>query len=128
MKPRLARLLLVATIVASLSSVGFATPAFAEAVVLHPGDVPGCAFEPGDVPGVDVFFPAQCTIVLAPSGTAVLVALGQLPAGFSLTETFVGETVCTFGGVVTTAHIVATTSGQVKATCVVPPNLLTGSG
>jgi hypothetical protein len=86
--------------------------ASAMAVVLHPEDAE-CFFEPGDVPGVDVFFPGECTLITTPTGTLQVVARGQLPAGYTLSETFEGDVPC-FGG---TGHIVATKSGQVRATC-----------
>ena len=82
------------------------------ATVLHPEEFP-CFFEPGDVPGVNVYFPGQCTLIVTPSGNTQIIAHGQLPAGFSLTETFVGPVPC-FGG---TGQIVATKSGRVNATC-----------
>lgn len=93
-----------------------AAPASAAAIVLHPGDIPDCTFEPGDVPGVDVFFPAACTVVTSASGNVNIVARGQLPEGYTLTETFVGTLPC-FGD---TGTVVATTSGQVTATCHFP--------
>jgi len=80
--------------------------------VQHPGDN-GCFFEPGDVPGVDVYFPAECTIVSTDSGATTSVAKGPLPGGYSLSSTFVGALPC-FGG---TGRIVATVSGMVSATC-----------
>ena len=93
-----------------------AGPAGAAAIVLHPGDIPDCTFEPGDVPGVDVFFPASCTVVTSASGNVTVVARGQLPEGYTLTETFVGTLPC-FGD---TGMVVATTSGEVTATCHFP--------
>lgn len=100
---------------AGLLTLGAATPASAAAFVLHPGDIP-CSFEPGDVPGVDVFFPADCTIVTTDAGGTTIVGRGTLPEGFALTSTFVGTVPC-FGG---TGRIVATVSGQVTATCHFP--------
>jgi hypothetical protein len=88
------------------------TPASAAAFVLTPGELQ-CFFEPGDVPGVDVFFPGTCSQVVTPSGNSVIVGRGELPAGYTLDETFVGSVPC-FGG---TGRIVATRSGQVTATC-----------
>ena len=93
-----------------------AAPASAAAIVLHPGDIPDCTFEPGDVPGVDVFFPASCTVVTSASGNVNIVARGQLPEGYTLTKTFVGTLPC-FGD---TCMVVATTSGEVTATCHFP--------
>jgi hypothetical protein len=84
----------------------------AGAVVIHPGDVT-CTFEPGDIPGLDVYLAARCTIVVAPSGAITIVVHGTLPAGFALPRTFVGIVPC-FGG---TGRLVATTSGEVAATC-----------
>ena len=78
---------------------------------------PGCTFEPGDVPGVNRFFPADCLEVVTPSGQGLVVARGRLPSGFSLSHTFQGTLPCTFFGQTTTGHIVATTSGNVRATC-----------
>jgi hypothetical protein len=101
---------LIALLALTLMHPGHAS---AMAIVIHPGDIPDCTFEPGDVPGVDVFFPAQCTLVFTSSGSLEVVARGQLPAGFTLAKTFEGDLPC-FGG---TGHIVATKSGQVTATC-----------
>jgi hypothetical protein len=93
--------------------VAFApTQASAAAFVLTPGELE-CFFEPGDVPGVDVYFAGTCSQVVTPSGNTVIVGRGQLPAGYTLDQTFVGSVPC-FGG---TGRIVATTSGQVTATC-----------
>jgi hypothetical protein len=89
-----------------------AAPASAAAIVVHPNDNI-CFFEPGDVPGVDVFFPAACTIITSDSGNTTIVGRGQLPEGFTLSETFVGTLPC-FGG---TGRVTATVSGQVTATC-----------
>jgi hypothetical protein len=86
-----------------------ATPASAAAFV----DRSECTFEPGDVPGVDVFFPAECTIVTSDSGFTTVVARAQLPEGFSLAGTFVGTLPC-FDG---TGRVTATVSGQVTAIC-----------
>jgi hypothetical protein len=93
--------------------VAFApTQASAAAFVLTPGELE-CFFEPGDVPGVDVYFAGTCSEVVTPSGNTVIVGRGQLPAGYTLDQTFVGSVPC-FGG---TGRIVATKSGQVTATC-----------
>jgi hypothetical protein len=106
----------------TLSALGLATvvaatvfstaPASAAAFVQHP-DENSCVFQPGDVPGVDVFFPAACTIVTTDSGVTTIVAKGDLPEGYSLSNTFVGTAPC-FGE---TGRIVATVSGQVSITC-----------
>jgi hypothetical protein len=100
----------LATVVAA--SVFSTAPASAAAIVQHP-DENFCFFEPGDVPGVDVFFPAACTIVTTDSGVTTIVAKGDLPEGYSLSSTFVGNAPC-FGG---TGRIVATVSGKVSITC-----------
>jgi hypothetical protein len=105
----------VAVVVGSAAALAVAvapTPASAAAFVLTPGELE-CFFAPGDVPGVDVFFPGRCSLVETPSGNVVIVGRGELPAGFTLSETFVGPVPC-FDG---TGRIVATTSGQVTATC-----------
>jgi hypothetical protein len=106
----------------ALSAIGLATvaaacvfstaPASGAAIVQHP-DEDSCFFEPGDVPGVDVFFPAACTIVTTDSGVTTIVAKGDLPEGYSLSSTFVGYAPC-FGE---TGRIVATVSGEVSITC-----------
>ena len=83
------------------------------AVVVHPDEVAGCAFDPGDVPGVDVSFPARCTLVFLDSGRLQVVARGHLPEGYSLARTFVGPVPC----LGETGRIVATVSGQVTAIC-----------
>jgi len=101
----------LAVLAALVVSVLGAAPASAAAFVQHPDE--NCTFEPGDVPGVDVFFPAACTIITSDSGQVIIVARGQLPEGFTLTETFVGTVPC-FGQ---TGLIVATVSGEVTATC-----------
>jgi len=106
------RLAVVVGSVAALAVAVAPTPASAAAFVLTPGELQ-CFFEPGDVPGVDVFFPGTCSLVETPSGNTVIVGRGELPAGYTLDATFVGSVPC-FGG---TGRIVATTSGQVTATC-----------
>ena len=95
---------------AAATSVVIAAPASAAAFVERPDD---CIFEPGDVPGVDVSFPAKCTIVTTDSGVTTIVGKGDVPDGYSLGSTFVGPIPC-FGG---TGRIVATVSGKVSATC-----------
>ena len=109
---RTRRLAVVAGSVAALAVAVAPTPASAAAFVLTPGELQ-CFFEPGDVPGVDVFFAGTCSQVVTPSGNTLIVGRGELPAGYTLDETFVGPVPC-FGG---TGRIVATTSGQVTATC-----------
>jgi hypothetical protein len=97
-----------------------AQPASAGAIVEHtnPAENPGaCFFEPGDVPGVDAFYEATCTFVHLPSGDLQVVARSQLPEGYTLEKTYVGELKSCFGG---TGRVVATTSGQVRATCRIP--------
>jgi hypothetical protein len=90
-----------------------APPATAAATVEHPE----CFFEPGDIPGVDVFFPATCTIVTSDSGITTVVGRAQLPDGYTLSETFVGTLPC-FGGI---GRVTATVSGRVNATCHLEP-------
>ena len=104
---------------AAAASVAFYVPtaSSAGAEVIHPDEISDCIFEPGDVPGVDVSFPARCLIVFTPTGEVIVNAHGQIPAGYALEETFVGELPC-FGG---TGRVVATTSGQVNATCQLKP-------
>jgi hypothetical protein len=105
--------------VAAAASVAFFVPtaSSAGAEVIHPGEISDCIFEPGDVPGVDVSFPARCLVVFTPTGGVIVNAHGQIPAGYALEETFVGELPC-FGG---TGRVVATTSGEVNATCQLKP-------
>jgi hypothetical protein len=105
--------------VAAAASVAFFVPtaSSAGAEVIHPGEITDCFFEPGDVPGVDVFFPASCLIVIAPTGEVIVNAHGQIPEGYALEETFVGTLPC-LGG---TGRVTATTSGQVNATCQLKP-------
>ena len=105
----------VGLVIGSAAALVFAvapTQAPAAAFVLTPGELE-CSFEPGDVPGVDVYFPGTCSQVVTPSGNTLIVARGDLPAGYTLDKTFVGSVPC-FGG---TGRIVATKSGQVTATC-----------
>jgi hypothetical protein len=100
---------LTATVAACVLTVPAASAA---AFVQHPEEG-ACSFEPGDVPGVDIYFPAACTIVTTDSGRTTIVARGHLPSGYSLDRTFVGDVPC-FGQ---TGRIVAPVSGQVTATC-----------
>ena len=89
---------------ATALTVAFAPmSASAAAFVLTPGELE-CFSEPGDVPGVDVFFPGRCSQVTTPSSNTVIIGRRQLPAGYTLSETFVGPVPC-FGG---TCRIVAT--------------------
>lgn len=106
------RLAVVVGSAAALAVTVAPTSASAAAFVLTPGELE-CYFEPGDVPGVDVYFPGTCSEVVTPSGNVVIVGRGELPAGYTVTETFVGPVPC-FGG---TGRIVATRSGQVAAIC-----------
>jgi hypothetical protein len=88
--------------------------AFRAEVIPHTTDFDVCHFEPGDVPGVNVDFPAACTIVITSSGHVEIAAHGQLPAGFTLESTIIGQLPCfNFGN----GRVVATPSGQVSATC-----------
>jgi hypothetical protein len=113
---RLAALGLVALLGLALV-VGPAPAAAAGAIVIHPADFPDCEFFPGDVPGVDVFFPATCSVIITPSGNLELIAHAQLPAGYSVDRTVRSEAPCVFGDVVGTGQVVATPSGEVNATC-----------
>ena len=102
------------SLVFGIQSIALAAEGHA-AQVTH--QLPGCTFEPGDVPGVDVFFPADCLQVVSPSGRGVVMARGKLPSGFSLLHTFQGTLPCTFLGQTVLGHVVATRSGNVRATC-----------
>ena len=114
MSSRMLRRVAAAIAVAVASLALFAPSASGMgATVLHLNGFPECFFEPGDVPGVDVFFDARCVVVLTPSGEIIVSAHGQLPAGFTLEQTFVGTLPC-FGG---TGRVTATPSGEVNATC-----------
>ena len=110
MRPIALSALGLAAVVAT--SVIAAAPASAAAFVQH-RDETSCFFEPGDVPGVDVFFPATCTIVTTDTGATIVVAKGEIPGGYDLSRTFVGYAPC-FGH---TGRIVATVSGEVTITC-----------
>lgn len=98
-------------------------PAGAETIVEHtnPVDDPdACVFQPGDVPGVDTAYSATCIFVHEPTGNLRVVARASLPAGYTLSEPFHGRVDCTFNGVESSGTIIATTSGRVVSTCVVP--------
>ncbi|GAA4801085.1 hypothetical protein GCM10023200_42370 [Actinomycetospora chlora] len=119
---------LVITAAAGISLLLGAAPASAITVnppgyVEHtnPTDDPGaCFFEPGDVPGIDVQFEATCTFVHEPTGNLRVVARARVPAGYTVASPFHGSLNCTFNGVESSGTIIATKSGQVTATCVVP--------
>jgi hypothetical protein len=88
--------------------------AFRAEVIPHTTDFDVCHFEAGDVPGVNVDFPAACTIVITSNGHVEIAAHGQLPAGYTLESTIIGQLPCfDFGN----GRVVATPSGQVSATC-----------
>ena len=115
---RLASGLAAALLVAAVIFGRLAAPAAAGgAIVIHPADFPDCEFFPGDVPGVDVFFPATCSVITTPSGNLELIAHAQLPEGYSVPRTVHNEAPCVFGDVVGTGQVVATPSGEVNATC-----------
>jgi hypothetical protein len=111
-RTRAALVAAIALVGASASVVLTASPSVAMADVTHRGEQE-CFFEPGDVPGVDVFFPADCTIVVSSSGRTTVSAVGWLPEGYSLTRT-VRATIPCFDA---TGELVATPSGRVTATC-----------
>jgi hypothetical protein len=105
----------VAVVLGSVAALAVAlTPARASAaaIVVTPGELL-CVFNPGDVPGVDVQYPGTCSSVETPSGNTLIVARAELPAGYTLSETFVGSVYCN----AVVGRIVATTSGQVTAIC-----------
>jgi hypothetical protein len=89
-----------------------ASPAVSQTVVLHPDDL-NCNFAPGDVPGVDVSFPAQCTIVTTSRGWVTVAAKGRLPKGYSVSTRVVAQMPC-LGA---TGRVVANPSGRVSAVC-----------
>jgi hypothetical protein len=100
---------------AAVASLALLTPSASgvRATVLHLNGIPECFFQPGDVPGVDVAFDAQCVVVFTPTGGVIITAHGQLPAGFTLDQTFVGTLPCDGG----TGRVTATPSGEVNAVC-----------
>src|SRR3954454_16315394 len=55
--------------------------ASAQAVVLRIGPEGGCQVGPTDIPGVAVTIPADCFVVLAPSGRATVHVRGTIRAG-----------------------------------------------
>jgi hypothetical protein len=88
--------------------------AFRAEVIPHTTDFEVCHFEAGDVPGVDIDFPAACTIVITSNGRVAIAAHGRLPDGYTLESTIIGQLPCfDFGN----GRVVATPSGQVSATC-----------
>jgi hypothetical protein len=92
------------------------------AVVLRLGPEAGCQFGPTDVPGVPVAIPANCLIVITPSGNANVLVRGQLPTGFTLTDTFTAVQPCGFPGLgLGSGRLVATRSGQITAHCHIHP-------
>src|SRR4051794_8702062 len=95
--------------------------ASASAIVIRDRGVVECSAEPGDIPGLPGFPISNATIAVTPTGAAHVSCFGTLPAGISLSETFTGEGVCLGdNGVVGSQHIVATKSGRVSLTCLIP--------
>lgn len=108
--------LFVACAVAALSLAAVARAEGAFVVLLGPEE--GCQVGPTDIPGVPVAIPAQCLVVFTPSGNANVLVRGELPAGFSLPETFSEVQPCAVPGVgFGSGRIVATKSGQITAHC-----------
>jgi hypothetical protein len=102
-----------AIVVAGLAAS--AAPARAQgALVFRLGPEGGCEFGPADIPGVPVDIPANCLFLATPSGSAMILVRGQIPAGFALSETFVGQNVpCFFPGLGPgSGSLVATTAGR----------------
>lgn len=99
-----------------------AAPAQAQgALVFRLGPEEGCQVGPTDIPGVAVTIPADCFVVATPSGTGNVLVRGEIPAGFTLPETFTAELPCFFPGLGPgSGIIVATRSGQITAHCHVP--------
>ncbi len=110
-------LVAVATAVAALAST--AAPAGAQgAIVIRLGPEGGCEVGPTDIPGVPVDIPANCLIVITPSGNANVLVRARIPAGFTLSETFTAEQPCFVPGVgAGSGRLVATKSGQITAHC-----------
>lgn len=116
---RIPQSLLLAAGFAVLVAV-FAGVARAEgAVVFRFGPEAGCQVGPTDIPGVPVEIPAECQVVATPSGNALVLVRGRIPAGFELSETFFSADVpCGFPGLgFGRGVLVATPSGQVTAHC-----------
>ena len=114
---RAARLLAI-VVLGVLLTGAVTSPAQAEgAIVIHPVDFPDCEFFPGDIPGIDIFFPANCTIIYTASGDLHLIAVATLPAGFTLDHTLRGTLPCSFDTFEGTGSFVATPSGRVSAVC-----------
>jgi hypothetical protein len=115
----LGRVLIACVVVAGTVGVT-AGVASGAAVVLKDEDV-ACFTDPGDIPGAPGFPLPKATVVITPEGGANLSCRGQLPDGFSLSETFQGDVPCRDpSGTVVTGHIVATKSGKVTMTCNFP--------
>ncbi len=102
-------------------SAAFVAPASARAQaaqVIRLGPEQGCELGPTDIPGVPVSIPADCLVVVTPSGNANILVRAELPAGFTLGETFIDEQACGFPGLALgSGHVVATRSGQITAQC-----------
>lgn len=108
-------LFLGVVIIASLVMPATATPG---AFVLKNEEV-ACFTDPGDIPGAPGFELPKGTLVITPSGHLTLTCHGELPAGFSVSETMFIPLPCTLGPPFTQAsgHIIVTKSGQVNAVC-----------
>jgi hypothetical protein len=96
--------------------------ASASAFVIRDRGVVECSADAGDIPGLPGFPISNSTIVFTPTGAIRVSCFGTLPAGILLSETFSGDVTClgddgTVGG----GHIVATKSGRVSYTCMIPP-------
>ena len=86
------------------------------------GPEEGCQVGPTDIPGVPVTNPAECFVVATPSGNGNVLVRAEIPAGFSLPETFIAELPCFFPGLGPgSGRLVATRSGQITAHCHVRP-------
>jgi hypothetical protein len=106
-------MLMVVALCALLPSV-----ASAGALVLRIGPEGGCEVGPTDIPGVAVDIPATCLVVAAPSGHATVRVRATVPQGFAVSQTYVADLPCAFPGLGEgSGVIVATTGGQISATC-----------
>lgn len=118
MQQRSLRLLVVATLAATLALAASSAASGARAFILK-DEALGCFTEPGDIPGMPGFDLPRGILVITSSGHLTLVCHGQLPPGLSVPETLVLPIPCTLGPPfgTTTGHIVVTKSGQVSAHC-----------
>jgi hypothetical protein len=99
-------------------------PARGATLVLKDSDV-GCYTDPGDIPGMPGFTLPEATLVLRGNGGITLSCHGWLPEGESLSRTFAGSAPCFGpGGIMVTAHAVATKSGRVHFICHFPTGTL----